>query len=315
MTQWYVKDLSNLTQVSVQTLHHYDRIGLLKPSLRLANRYRLYSETDLSNLQQIIALKFFGFKLNDIKALLRDKGESLPHFAKQAQFLEKKAHLFMGASQLLKRITSDYNDDQSIPWQTILKGIEVYKMTEKLEDNWVRKFLNSEEIKQYAAFEAGLKTRFTLEEKKTFEQTWGNLVSQVQENLHQDPKNKVGQKIAKQVMDLINGLYGVEHANLKKSIWEKGFKQGKMEGDHYVDPDIIDWLDKAMDAYYRERIYLILDQVTNKSEPDLKEQWLELMEEMYGSCEELKQELMAVTLKDDQITPLAKDWLQQFITP
>jgi DNA-binding transcriptional MerR regulator len=55
MTQWYVKDLSNLTGVSKQTLHHYDQIGLLKPSLRLTNGYRLYSEADLLKLQQIIA--------------------------------------------------------------------------------------------------------------------------------------------------------------------------------------------------------------------------------------------------------------------
>ena len=47
MTQWYVKDLSKLTDVSVQTLHHYDRIDLLKPSVRLSNGYRVYSEKDL----------------------------------------------------------------------------------------------------------------------------------------------------------------------------------------------------------------------------------------------------------------------------
>jgi len=70
MTQWYVKDLSKLTGISAQTLHHYDRIDLLKPSLRLSNGYRLYSEKDLLQLQQIIALKFFGFKLSQIKALL-----------------------------------------------------------------------------------------------------------------------------------------------------------------------------------------------------------------------------------------------------
>lgn len=58
MTQWFVKDLSKLTGVSVQTLHHYDRIGLLKPSLRQSNGYRIYSEKDLLKLQQIIALKF-----------------------------------------------------------------------------------------------------------------------------------------------------------------------------------------------------------------------------------------------------------------
>lgn len=46
MAEWYVKDLSKLTGVSVQTLHHYDRIDLLKPSVRLSNGYRIYSETD-----------------------------------------------------------------------------------------------------------------------------------------------------------------------------------------------------------------------------------------------------------------------------
>ena len=70
MKQWYAKELSQLTQVSVRTLHHYDKIGLLKPSLRQSNDYRLYSEKDLLKLQQIIALKFFGFELSQIKLLL-----------------------------------------------------------------------------------------------------------------------------------------------------------------------------------------------------------------------------------------------------
>ena len=47
MTQWYVNELSKLTKVTVRTLHHYDKIGLLKPSLRRSNGYRLYSEADL----------------------------------------------------------------------------------------------------------------------------------------------------------------------------------------------------------------------------------------------------------------------------
>src|SRR4029078_5820317 len=84
MTQWYVKDLSKLTDVSVQTLHHYDRIGLLKPSVRLPNGYRLYSEKDLLRLQQIIALKFFGFELTQVKSLLKGSSNALEHFTKQA---------------------------------------------------------------------------------------------------------------------------------------------------------------------------------------------------------------------------------------
>ena len=84
MTQWYVKDLSKITKVSVQTLHHYDRIDLLKPSLRLSNGYRVYSEKDLLQLQQIIALKFFGFELKHIKVLLTGNTRAIEHFLIQA---------------------------------------------------------------------------------------------------------------------------------------------------------------------------------------------------------------------------------------
>ena len=88
MTQWFVKDLSKLSGVSAQTLHHYDRIGLLKPSVRLPNGYRVYSEKDLLQLQQIIALKFFGFELSKIKALLTGNAGDLEHFSVQARLLE-----------------------------------------------------------------------------------------------------------------------------------------------------------------------------------------------------------------------------------
>lgn len=73
MTQWFVKDLSKLTGVSVQTLHHYDRIGLLTPSLRRANGYRVYSEKDLLKLQQIIALKFLVLSYHKLKPYLKRK--------------------------------------------------------------------------------------------------------------------------------------------------------------------------------------------------------------------------------------------------
>lgn len=87
MTQWYVKELSKLTKVSVRTLHHYDKIGLLKPSLRRPNGYRLYSEKDLLKLQQILALKFFGFKLSRIKTLMQEEINIFDHFRAQQQFL------------------------------------------------------------------------------------------------------------------------------------------------------------------------------------------------------------------------------------
>src|SRR5580704_18924363 len=107
MKQWYAKELSQLTQVSVRTLHHYDKIGLLKPTLRQSNGYRLYSEKDLLKLQQIIALKFFGFELSQIKLLLAKQDDAIENFAMQSKFLQEKAETLLEASRILKRVTDN----------------------------------------------------------------------------------------------------------------------------------------------------------------------------------------------------------------
>src|SRR5476651_2629119 len=104
MTQWYVNELSKLTNVSVRTLHHYDKIGLLKPSIRLENNYRSYSEKDLLKLQQIIALKFFGFELSRIKTLMQEEINIFDHFRAQQEFLEKQVKSLQAARGTLETI-------------------------------------------------------------------------------------------------------------------------------------------------------------------------------------------------------------------
>lgn len=151
MTKWYVKDLSKLTGISVQALHYYDRINLLKPSIRLSNGYRVYSEKDLLHLQQITALKFFGFELSQIKKLLTDSSKAPEHFTVQNKLLEQKANALLHASNNLKNIIADATDNKSIPWKTIIQLIEVYDMTQKLEHSWVKEILSTEELKQFLA--------------------------------------------------------------------------------------------------------------------------------------------------------------------
>lgn len=317
MTQWTVKDFSKLAGVSVQTLHHYDRIDLLKPSVRLHNGYRVYSEKDLLQLQQIIALKFFGFELSKIKALLTGNAGALEHFAAQAQLLQEKAQNYVTASQALKSIITEAKDDKSIPWQSIIKLIEVYRMTTELEKTWAGKVLTPEELKQYANFEAGLKTRFTPKDRDLFTENWLALVNEVKANLNSDPKSDFGLRISKQIMDLVGGLYGKENANLRHSIWEKGFKKGKMDGDRALAPEIVAWLDKAIDNYYRERIYALLDQIERGATPALVHSWNDLMTEMFGDSEELKQAAFAAGARENEsrIGPNAKKWLRQFLKP
>ena len=61
---------AKLAGVTVRTLHHYDRVGLLGPR-RGAGGYRVYTMRDLERLEQVVVLKFVGIPLRRIQELLR----------------------------------------------------------------------------------------------------------------------------------------------------------------------------------------------------------------------------------------------------
>lgn len=65
-----VKEVSRLTGISVRTLHHYDAIGLLKPTQITDAGYRLYDDTALRRLQNILMFRELQFPLKEIKAIL-----------------------------------------------------------------------------------------------------------------------------------------------------------------------------------------------------------------------------------------------------
>ena len=69
-----VKQVSKRTGVSVRTLHHYDAIGLLKPTQVTEAGYRLYDDTALQRLQSILLFRELQFPLRDIQAILDSPG-------------------------------------------------------------------------------------------------------------------------------------------------------------------------------------------------------------------------------------------------
>jgi MerR family transcriptional regulator, thiopeptide resistance regulator len=73
---WKVGELATLTGLTVRTLRYYDQIGLYSPSGYSNSGYRLYNESDLSRLQQILALKELGLSLDEVKSILTDHNYS-----------------------------------------------------------------------------------------------------------------------------------------------------------------------------------------------------------------------------------------------
>jgi DNA-binding transcriptional MerR regulator len=69
-----VGEVAQLAHVTVRALHHYDRIGLLRPSGRTVAGYRLYTAGDLERLQTVLLYKELGFGLGEIRDLLAGPG-------------------------------------------------------------------------------------------------------------------------------------------------------------------------------------------------------------------------------------------------
>ncbi len=312
MAQWYVKELGKLTHVSVQTLHHYDRIGLLKPSVRLPNGYRLYSENDLLKLQKIIALKFFGFDLSQIKKLLSKDIDLIDHLFAQSEHLEKQANTLFEASKTLKNIILSCSRDKSLPWETIIQSIEVYRVIQQLEHSWEGKVFNSDELKKYALFEQTTKNRFTKNELNRIENEWRILINEVDANLHKDPKSPFGIEIGKRAMAWVNHYYGKEHVALRNAIWEKGFKEGQIDQDHVLSQETFAWLDNAITAYYQERILAILNQINKQPDQVVLQQWEELLIDMHGDEQPPKDAIFDIILADKNIDQAAKTWVKQY---
>ena len=67
-----VKEISEITGISVRTLHYYDEIGLLAPSQKSAAGYRLYDDKALERLRQILFFREFDLPLKEIRAVMDD---------------------------------------------------------------------------------------------------------------------------------------------------------------------------------------------------------------------------------------------------
>lgn len=103
-----VKEISDLTGISVRTLHYYDEIGLLKPTEKSDAGYRLYDDKALETLQQILFFREFDISLKEIKAVLDN-----PAFERN-QILQVQRKMLVTKKERMERLIASIDD--------ILKG-------------------------------------------------------------------------------------------------------------------------------------------------------------------------------------------------
>ena len=194
------KAFASLTGVTVRALHHYDRIGLLRPQ-RSDSGYRLYGKRELERLEQIVALRFIGVPLKQMRPLLdgTELAEALP---RQRAVLEEKRRVLseaIGAIEAAERaLAAGQQPDTAI----LTKIIEVIEMQDG--KNWTEKYYSPEA--QDAIRER--QKSWTPELKAKAEEDWRDLFHDVEAALDQDPASEVAQALGRRWKALIRGFTG-----------------------------------------------------------------------------------------------------------
>src|SRR5262245_8971733 len=241
-----VGDLARRTGLTVRALHHYDEIGLLKPSLHTEAGYRLYTAADVARLQQVLSLRQLGFSLEEIRdCLTRPDFAPLEvirlHLARLRGRIELEQKLCARLETLAARLDSagDVSADEFV------RTIEEMTMLEAM----AKKYFTPEQLQtiQEKRDEVG---REALERGQ---EEWAEVIALIRAEMGRgtDPSHPTVQALARRWQDLVNrstlGDPGIQEA--MKRLWEEhGDALAAQFGSQYDSRPVWDYITKAGEA-------------------------------------------------------------------
>ena len=145
-----IGDVAKKSGVSVRSLRHYDKLGLLKPRGCSESGYRLYSRDDIYRLQQIISLKQMKIPLQKIKSMLIEDSMSLRETLEmQRKYLHQQLVQYRNLCKSVNRLLARLANQADISLELIYKTMEDIKMLEKYYTSAQLHALEQRDFHQY----------------------------------------------------------------------------------------------------------------------------------------------------------------------
>lgn len=243
MKRLKVGEVAKQASVSVRTLHHYDNIGLVKPSDASESGHRLYNANDIERLQQVISFRSMGLSLSDIATLLKTKDARLEStLMVQRDAIEKNIADLQIVHRTLKYLLNRMQQSKGVTTQDLLK---LMKEMNEMENTW-NKLYTPEQIKS-------LQERYNQypDQVKDVEKAWPELFKQFEEALQSglDPASKEVQALAKRAqhfIDLFTGGDKAIEANLDKAYQQNQSSALKTWG---VSAEVFEYATKARQIF------------------------------------------------------------------
>jgi MerR family transcriptional regulator, thiopeptide resistance regulator len=242
-----IREFAALAGVTVRALHHYDRLGLLKPSGRSASGYRLYRDCDLARLEQIVVLKLLGMPLRDIGRLLDRDSSMAEALRRQQRVLAEKRWQLDVAIHAIARAEESLASRSDPEWdmfKDIVREIEMQNNTE-----W---------SKQYYSDEAKAKIEqrrleWTPELQAQVSRDWTTLYADVEAAIQggEEPTSQKAQALATRWRTLVEGFTGGDPEVQKglNKMWadQANWPEGPQQS-FRIRPELQEWIVQAMQA-------------------------------------------------------------------
>ena len=143
-----VHEVATLSGITIRTLHYYDEIGLLKPTMLTDAKYRLYTEDDLSRLQEILFFREVGFALKEIKELLNS-----PYY-NRSEVLKKQLAILEAQREridaLVKLVKAEISGEQANSFSAF-STFKIVELQESFRAEILEKWGETHSFKEFEA--------------------------------------------------------------------------------------------------------------------------------------------------------------------
>ena len=244
LRRYRVHEFAKLTGVTVRTLHHYDRLGLLTAQ-RNGSGFRVYTGADVERLENIVAMKFIGLPLKQIRAVLGDDNRSLGCALRDqlAALEEKKRRLEM----IINAVRSAEAALRSGDAPCLKQIIEVMEMQHDYE--WILQHF-SDAVRRRVEQQL---TSTTPKDWSELQRRWTALANDVHGAADNDPGSSYSQALLSRWEDLIKQttggdqdlVHGLKSLYSDRNNWPRGVRDAVLP---LLDDRILEFLKRAVVA-------------------------------------------------------------------
>lgn len=199
---WKVGQLAASTGLTVRALHHYDHLGLVRPSARTASGYRLYEEADVARLYQVLALRQLGLPLDTIGEVLEGASSIEALLDRHRAYLDRQIVAIRILRAQLSCVADASQQSEAI---SVTDFLELIRKVITVDDT-VKQYFSDEQLADLAERRAELGEQAISE----VQEAWPKLIGRVQAAVEAgvDPAGPQAQQLAGEWMGLLEQFHG-----------------------------------------------------------------------------------------------------------